>query len=301
MPRLSSARGDVDRVLQRFKFLKKGFVQFQKALSKIDRTSPRDIMKLKIRISKIDKDLAKLEEMEENQLGDSYASALRGSHALRRLHALKRLLSGEPEIINEYIKFLCEYEELGHMTRIEGGPHEDRFYIPHHAVIKHISLTTKLRVVFDASEKTGNGKSWNNVLMVGPTIQDDLFTLLVRFSSRAIAITADIAKMYQKIIMDPRDRKYQTILWRRQESEPVKAYKLNTVTYGTACATFLASRILHQLGSVEVHRFPRAGIVLKEDFYVDDLLTGARTVREAKRVRDELIRITAEAGMHFQQ
>ncbi|XP_043501597.1 uncharacterized protein LOC122523779 [Polistes fuscatus] len=128
--------------------------------------------------------------------------------------------------------------KLGHMTRIEGGPHEDRFYLPHHAVLKHTSITTKLRVVFDASAKTSNGKSLNNVLMVGPTIQEDLFALLVRFRSHAIASTADIAKMYRQIIIDPRDRKYQTILWRRQESDPVKTYRLNTVTYGTASASF---------------------------------------------------------------
>ncbi|XP_043498822.1 uncharacterized protein LOC122522080 [Polistes fuscatus] len=239
--------------------------------------------------------IVRLPFKEENQLGDSYTSAL------RRFHALERSLSRKPKIRDEYIKFLSEYEELGHMTRIEGGPHEDRFYLPHHAVLKHTSITTKLRVVFDASAKTSNGKSLNNVLMVGPTIQEDLFALLVRFRSHAIAITADIAKMYRQIIIDPRDRKYQTILWRRQESDPVKTYRLNTVTYGTASASFLATRTLHQLASDEFNRFPRAAIALKEDFYVDDLLTGARTVREAKQVRDELISITAGAGMHLRQ
>ncbi|XP_043496357.1 uncharacterized protein LOC122520328 [Polistes fuscatus] len=237
--------------------------------------------------------IVRLPFKEENQLGDSYTSAL------RRFHALERSLSRKPKIRDEYIKFLSEYEE--HMTRIEGGPHEDRFYLPHHAVLKHTSITTKLRVVFDASAKTSNGKSLNNVLMVGPTIQEDLFALLVRFRSHAIAITADIAKMYRQIIIDPRDRKYQTILWRRQESDPVKTYRLNTVTYGTASASFLATRTLHQLASDEFNRFPRAAIALKEDFYVDDLLTGARTVREAKQVRDELISITAGAGMHLRQ
>ncbi|XP_043504903.1 uncharacterized protein LOC122525925 [Polistes fuscatus] len=215
--------------------------------------------------------IVRLPFKEENQLGDSYTSAL------RRFHALERSLSRKPKIRDEYIKFLSEYEELGHMTRIEGGPHEDRFYLPHHAVLKHTSITTKLRVVFDASAKTSNGKSLNNVLMVGPTIQEDLFALLVRFRSHAIAITADIAKMYRQIIIDPRDRKYQTILWRRQESDPVKTYRLNTVTYGTASASFLATRTLHQLASDEFNRFPRAAIALKEDFYVDDLLTGAHS------------------------
>ncbi|XP_014614826.1 PREDICTED: uncharacterized protein LOC106792817 [Polistes canadensis] len=73
---------------------------------------------------------------EENKLGVSYTSAL------RRIYALERSLSRKPEIRNEYNKFLSEYKELGHMTTIEVGLHEVRFYLPHHAVLKHTSLTT---------------------------------------------------------------------------------------------------------------------------------------------------------------
>ncbi|XP_014610294.1 PREDICTED: uncharacterized protein LOC106790108 [Polistes canadensis] len=167
---------------------------------------------------------------------------------------------------DDYIKFLSEYEELGHMTRTEGTSREEGYYLPHHAVVKQTSLTTKLRVVFDASAKTTNGKSLNNVLMVGPTILDDLFMLLIRFRSRAIAITADIAKMYHQIIMDPRDREYQRILWRPNRHEPVRTYKLNTVTYGTASASFLAARTLHKLASDEFRQYPQTSVVLKEDF-----------------------------------
>ncbi|XP_043502791.1 uncharacterized protein LOC122524543 [Polistes fuscatus] len=101
--------------------------------------------------------------------------------------------------------------------------------------------------------------------------------------------------------MDQRDHKYQNILWRPNRNEPVRTYRLNTVTYGTASASFLATRTLHQLASDEFQQFPNAAIVLKEDFYVDDLLTGAHTIREAKRIRDELIQITKRAGMHLRQ
>jgi hypothetical protein len=45
--------------------------------------------------------------------------------------------------------------------------------MPHHGVVKEASSTTKLRVVFNASEKTGSGVSLNDVLRVGVTVQDD--------------------------------------------------------------------------------------------------------------------------------
>lgn len=57
----------------------------------------------------------------------------------------------------------------------------DGFYMPHHAVLKESGNTTKLRVVFNASAKTTNGISFNDNLLIGPTIQDDLFAILLRF------------------------------------------------------------------------------------------------------------------------
>jgi hypothetical protein len=42
-----------------------------------------------------------------------------------------------------------EYENLGHMKL--SGNNLGLYYIPHHAVVKEESLTTKIRVVFDAS------------------------------------------------------------------------------------------------------------------------------------------------------
>lgn len=47
--------------------------------------------------------------------------------------------------------------------------------MPHHAVYKSSSKTTKLRVVFNASTKTGNGILLNGSLMVGCFKQNNLF------------------------------------------------------------------------------------------------------------------------------
>jgi len=46
-----------------------------------------------------------------------------------------------------------EYIDLGHMVE---SKREGKYYLPHQAVLRDSSLTTKLRVVFDASAKTIN-------------------------------------------------------------------------------------------------------------------------------------------------
>ncbi|XP_037928747.1 uncharacterized protein LOC119663153 [Teleopsis dalmanni] len=48
------------------------------------------------------------------------------------------------------------------------------------SVIRDDHSTTKVRVVFDASAKTTNGKSLNEILHTGPKLQLDLFQLLIK-------------------------------------------------------------------------------------------------------------------------
>ena len=60
------------------------------------------------------------------------------------------------------------------------------------------------------------------------------------------------------------DRNFLLIVWRKSENETLQTYRLNTVTYGTGPAQFLATRSLkmlsemskssHRLGSEIVSR-----------------------------------------------
>ena len=146
------------------------------------------------------------------------------------------------------------------------------FYLPHHAAIKEDSITTKTRVVFDGSAKNSSGMSLNDALMVGPTI-----------------LNAEIEEMYRQVLGHPDDALYQRILFRENQDESVKEFSLDTVTYGTACVSFLAIRALHQLAEDEKAQHPIAATVLKKYFYVDDLLTGANTRQEPAFLRNDLI------------
>ena len=228
-------------------------------------------------------------------LGESY------TNALKRLYALERSFTRKPDFKERYREDINSYIKKGYMTEVESPSTQVGFYLPHHAVIKNTSLTTKLRVVFDGSAKTATGLSLNEVLMVGPTIQEGLFSLLVRFRSYFYVLTADIEKMYLQTMIHPDDRKFQKILWRDDPSLPVKTFELNTVTFGTSAAPFLAIRSLHQLANDEACRFPRAADVLKSDFYVDDMLTGAFSHEEAIQLRDELIEITRKGCLNLRK
>ena len=153
-------------------------------------------------------------------------------------------------------------------------------YLPHHFVLKD-SSTTKLRVVFDASAKTSSGVSLNDKLLVGPKLQDDLVPLLIRFRTHQVALCADVAKMYRQVRVCQEDADYQRIVWRENSSEQISDFRLVTVTYGTASAPYLSTRVLQQIAIDEGEAYPLAARVVERDFYVDDYVSGASSVEEA--------------------
>ncbi|XP_055922135.1 uncharacterized protein LOC129953210 [Eupeodes corollae] len=179
--------------------------------------------------------------------------------ALVRFLQLERKFKTNSLFKEEYTKVFNEYKELGHMTEVPlAALNSLHYFLPHHAVVKEASSTTKLRIVFDASCKTSDGTSLNDHLYIGPRLQDDVFDHIARFRRFKVAFAADITKMYRQIWVTPDDSMYQLVLWRDVEGGEVKAYRLNTVTFGTASAPYLAIRMLQQLASDERDDFPLA-------------------------------------------
>ncbi|CAK9830531.1 hypothetical protein ANTRET_LOCUS7686 [Anthophora retusa] len=230
-----------------------------------------------------------------DRLGNSKAMAL------KRFYCLEHKLQLNSELKAQYTEFLSEYLKLGHMTQVKDDQNSVGFYLPHHAVVKESSSTTKVRVVFDASAKSSSGLSLNNTLLIGPTIQETLFSILTRFRQHAFVLIADIEKMFRQVVIHPDDRRYQRILWRESMSESVKVYELNTVTYGTAPAPFLATRSLKQLAKDEAKKFPLATEIFMRDFYIDDLLTGADSFEAALEIKKQCIALARAGGFHLRQ
>ncbi|XP_011874772.1 PREDICTED: uncharacterized protein LOC105565849, partial [Vollenhovia emeryi] len=218
--------------------------------------------------------------------------------AIKRLLALERKLEQDTTLNLEYTRVIEEYKTLGHMSLVTHPP-LDGFYMPHHAVIKQASNTTKVRIVFDASAKSANGVSVNDLLMVGPTIQEKLFSHLIRFRTYHYVIIGDIEKMYRQVQIHEDDRRFQLILWR--EHGEIRTYQLNTLTFGVSSSPFLAIRTLQQLADDDGHLHPKAAEVLRRHLYVDDLLTGANSVKEVRYVRDEIIALLGRGGFSIRQ
>ncbi|GFU42236.1 integrase catalytic domain-containing protein [Trichonephila clavipes] len=95
-----------------------------------------------------------------SELGDSKPAAI------SRLLAMERKFKNNPDFektiqrIHERIRIARSHE----LSKFQIPYFQRSEFLPHHAVIKPSSPTTKLRVVFDASCKTTNGTSLNSLL-----------------------------------------------------------------------------------------------------------------------------------------
>ena len=223
---------------------------------------------------------------------------------------LKRKFQGNKEFAAEYTKTMNDYLEQGHMSPIETKDSDENsgFYLSHHAVFQESSNTTKLRVVFDASAKPSKKKrgslnekegSSNDHIRVGPTIQDDLFTHLLRFRTHPYVILADIEKMYRQFLVREEDRIFQKLLW--FNGDTIQEHALNTVTFGVSSAPHLVIRSLHQLAIDEEKHFPLAVKIHKNDMYVDNMNTGCNLIAEARKIRKQITGILSSAGMKMRQ
>lgn len=59
--------------------------------------------------------------------------------------------------------------------------------------------------------------------------------------------------------------------------------------------------MLQQLAENEQIDFPRAAEILRKHLYVDDCMSGANTVDEARAIRDELIALLKRGGFIIRQ
>lgn len=123
--------------------------------------------------------------------------------AMRRFLNLEKKLEHNPALKIEYSKTFTDYLKEGHLlpVTVPSQPGHE-YFLPHHAVMKENSTTTKLRVVFDGSCKSSDSTSLNDHLLTGPKLQTDIRDVFFSWRTFRYALTADIAKMYRMFYID---------------------------------------------------------------------------------------------------
>ena len=240
--------------------------------------------------------LVRLPKKDDNSvLGESKTQTINRAKANERSLIRKQTWPQFQAVVQEYL-------DLGHAQPVsptDSQPSTNCYYMPVHAVYKESSSTTKVRAVFDASARSTNHNSLNDLLAVGPTLHPTLDQILLRFRTYTVAISGDITKMYREVLFHQDDRSLHRFIWRADTTSDWKAYQMTRVTFGVAASPYLAVKTLQQAAQDFGSKMTTAKWHIESSFYVDDLMGGADTVEEAITLYHDLRTILSKAS--FQQ
>ena len=136
----------------------------------------------------------------KNSLGDSR------NKAFQRFYIPERKFEKNRSFKSQYSECIQSYLDEKRMSLVPNHLiSKQGYYLPHYVVVKESNLITKNRVVFDGSPKTSTDTSLKDTLLVGPTIQENIFSIVTRFRTFLYALTADIQQMYRQICVAQED------------------------------------------------------------------------------------------------
>ena len=172
--------------------------------------------------------------------------------------------------------------------------------MPHHAVYKRDRLSTKVRIVFDASAKVGKEPSLNDCILQGPALQPNLVSILIRFRNHLVALMTDIKKMFLQIELAEKDRDVHSYLWREMKTNKVpRVYRMQRVAFRVNCSPFLAISTVRNHAKRYQDQFSDAAEEILENMYVNDCLIGAENVNEAIRLQSSLSSLMRSDGFQL--
>ncbi|GFW10954.1 integrase catalytic domain-containing protein [Trichonephila clavipes] len=176
----------------------------------------------------------------------------------------------------------------------------DKVLYSEYLIIKNESLTTKLRLVFDASAHEEKQLSLNDCLFHGVNLNPNILDLLISFRSNKIAVLADVEKAFLQISLAPKDRDVVRFLIDDGENG-VQVYRFNRVLFGVNASPFLlAATIKTHIGKY-MEKYPDTVRTLDHCFYVDDLVTGEDDAKSAFDLSSKAAKIMSEAGMNLRK
>ena len=218
----------------------------------------------------------------------------------RRTRALARRLNNMPDLLQVYNDIIKEQESRGFIEKIDSSPPTGPVhYIPHHHVNKN-SKTTPIRIVYDCSCRlSDNHPSLNDCLEVGPSLVNDLCSILLRFRVHKIALSTDIEKAFLHVKLNASDQDFTRFLWLSDPDDAESdfdTYRFKVVLFGSASSPFMlvATLRLHlsKYNSQVAHN-------MQQNLYVDNVISGSPTKESAIQYFNEARKIMSDANFNL--
>ena len=198
------------------------------------------------------------------------------------------------DLLQRYDEIIKVQLSKGVIEKVQEKNGNMKHCIPHHSITTLEKSTTKVRTVYDASAKTKkNMKSLNKCLHRGPVILEDVCGLPPRLKTKKIGIIADIEKTFLQVGLHLLDCDVTRFLWLKDingkvTEDNIQIYRFPRLPFGILSSPFLLS------ATVELHldeTNTATAKQIKDDIYVDNLITGTSNDEEALQLYKEAKKI----------
>ncbi|XP_068717114.1 uncharacterized protein [Montipora capricornis] len=203
----------------------------------------------------------------------------------RLVSSLQRLRS-KPGLLQQYDSVIKEQLNAGVVELIDKCHDLDTLpgtvhYIPHKEVLKEDRITTKLRVVYDASAKCHNEPSLNDCPLPGPALTPLIFDVLLRFRLHKVVLIGDLEKAFLNIEVNPAERNLLRFLWVDDINSPnpeVITLRFTRLVFGLVCSPFILNVTLRNHLTWYENIDPEFVAAVVRALYVDDFASGENSV-----------------------
>ena len=205
--------------------------------------------------------------------------------------AYERMLSSEKTFKNKKCSNEIQIEvqnlvEQGFVTEIPSNQVDHtkpECYLPVQAVFTP-ERSTKIRLVFDASAKGPDGKSLNDYLEKGPNYINNIQNVLMAWRWAQVGYCGDLRKMFNQIMLYPKDQIYHRFLFRENSEDGPKMFQWLRLNFGDKPAPGIATGSIKILAKSYQDLLPAASKQLQDNVYVDDIGGSAPTPEKTKKI-----------------
>ena len=219
----------------------------------------------------------------------------------KRLENVERKLSRDKKLKEEYGGIIEEQLRAGVIEEAPQIPSGERvFYIPHKPIVKQIAVTTKVRMVFDASAKPQPlTYSINDCIFTGPPLQPLLWDIMVTVRMFTSLLLGDREKAFLQIGVKEEDRDAVRFLFNIKRTE--KHLRFTRVPFGVEASPFLLGATLQHHFEQQRSEFEETVRALKENTYVDNLMQTGGNVEKLMRFKEKSTAILESARFLVQK
>jgi hypothetical protein len=180
---------------------------------------------------------------------------------------------------DEYNSIIQDQTKGGVVEPENEPPTGNVFYLPHHSVVRESSESTKTRIVYDASSKTGSQPFLNDCLNTDPPLQNQLFKVFVRrcFHPVALIINGDIRKAFLQVRI--RTEHIDAMRFRslkNKDHQRICTLRFTRALFGMGPSPFLLAGVLQCHLNASKEKYPKHAEEIVKELYVDDVLGNRR-------------------------